>query len=221
MKAVPAVRRMAWRVLRGPLRTLCLTLAMFVVTAAHAATLDDAITLVLAHHPVLLAEQVVHAEQHRAASWTSAVNVGWTARGTDYGGAAGLNTGLTLRIPLFDRAREIKRAAAEAGLARTREAVLSAFLTEVERLRNLSETEAEAAALRQLARDRLDYWRHAVEEGEAEAARLWPEVESYQRAEHAERAARSQWEGARTAIARRFGGDAWTNLSALLAAITH
>lgn len=179
--------------------------------------LDDAITLVLSAHPVLIAQELSVAETARQRSWSSAVAVGWTERGTEYGGAAGPNAGFSVRIPLFDRTNELKLAQAQAQVAQTRDAVLTAFLADVRMLKELTGKVAEADDLRRLHRDRAEYWKQAVKEGRAEQDKLWPEAEQWRRAEHAYLLARANLETARETTARRFGGDQWTRLRDLLA----
>ncbi len=186
-----------------------------------AAPLDEAVALIASAHPPLVARAALAAEGAREHDWRSAVSFGWTQSGTEYGGAAGANAAFTLRIPLFSRSADLKAAEQRAALARERDAVLAAFLAEVERLHVLNAAAREAEALRVFRRDKLDYVREAVEQGAAEPEMLWPEAEALKRAEIAQRKTRGQLETAREAIARRFGGEQWTRLQALLAAIAN
>lgn len=182
--------------------------------------LDDAITLVLNAHPVLAAQELSVAETARQRSWSSAATVGWTERGTEYGGAAGPNAGISVRIPLFDRTNELKLAHAQADAVRQRDAVLTAFLADVRMLKELMGKVAEADDLRRLNRDRAEYWKQAVKEGRAEQDKLWPEAEAWKRAEHTYRQLRASLETAIETTARRFGGEEWSRLRDLLVAIT-
>jgi len=182
--------------------------------------LDDAIALVLQSNPVLAAQEASVAETARQRSWTSAATLGWTERGTDYGGAAGPNAGVSIRIPLFDRTPELKLAQTQAEAARNRDAVLSAFLADVRMLKELAGKVAEADDLRRLHRDRAEYWKQAVKEGRAEQDKLWPEAEAWKRAEHAHRQLRASLDMAIETTARRFGGEEWLRLRDLLVAIT-
>lgn len=183
--------------------------------------LDDAITLAMNAHPVLATQELSVAETARQRSWSSAATVGWTERGTEYGGAAGPNAGISVRIPLFDRTNELKLTQAQAQAAQTRDAVLTTFLADVRMLKELAGKVAETDDLRRLHRDRADYWKQAVKQGRAEQDRLWPEAEQWRRAEHAYLQARVSLETARETTARRFGGDQWTRLRDLLAEIAN
>ncbi len=182
--------------------------------------LDDAIALVLKANPVLAAQEASVAETALQRSWTSAATLGWTERSTEYGGAAGPNAGVSIRIPLFDRTPELKLAQAQADAARQRDAVLTAFLADVRMLRELAGKVSEADDLRRLHRDRAEYWKQAVKEGRAEQDKLWPEAEAWKRAEHAHRQQRANLDMALDTTARRFGGEEWLRLRDLLVAIT-
>lgn len=182
--------------------------------------LDDAIALVLKSHPVLNAQEASVAETARQRSWSSAATLGWTERGTEYGGVAGPNAGVSVRIPLFDRTPELKIAQAQADAARQRDAVLTAFLADVRMLRELAGKVTETDDLRRLHRDRAAYWKQAVKGGRAEQDKLWPEAESWKRAEHAYRQLRVNLDMAIETTARRFGGEEWSRLRDLLVAIT-
>ncbi|HJX17179.1 MAG TPA: TolC family protein [Acidiferrobacterales bacterium] len=176
--------------------------------------------LVLQFNPVLAAQEASVAETARQRSWSSAATLGWTERGTEYGGAAGPNAGVSVRIPLFDRTNDLKLAQAQSEAARQRDAVLTAFLADVRMLRDLSGKVAEADDLRRLHRDRAEYWKQAVKEGRAEQDKLWPEAEAWKRAEHAHRQLRASLDTAIEITARRFGGEEWLRLQDLLVAIT-
>ncbi len=182
--------------------------------------LDDAIALVLQSNPVLAAQEASVAETARQRSWSSAATLGWTERGTEYGGAAGPNAGVSIRIPLFDRTPELKLAQAQSEAARQRDAVLTAFLADVRMLKELAGKVTEADDLRRLHRDRAEYWKQAVKEGRAEQDKLWPEAESWKRAEHTYRQLRASLDTAIEITARRFGGEEWSRLRDLLVAIT-
>jgi hypothetical protein len=187
---------------------------------ALSSSLDDAIILVLKANPVLAAQEASVAEAARQRSWSSAATLGWTERGTEYGGAAGPNAGVTIRIPLFDRTPELKLAQAQAEAARNRDAVLTSFLADVRLLKELAGKVTEADDLRRLHRDRIEYWKQAVKQGRAEQDKLWPEAEAWKRAEHAYRQLRASLDMAIETTARRFGGEEWSRLRDLLVAIT-
>jgi len=169
---------------------------------------------------VLVAQEASVAETARQRNWTSSASLGWTERGTEYGGAAGPNAGVSVRIPLFDRTPELKLVQAQTEAARQRDAVRTVFRADVRMLKGLAGKAAEADDLRRLHRDRVEYWKQAVKQGRAEQDKLWPEAEQWRRAEHALRQAQTNLETAREATARRFGGEQWTRLLDLLVAIT-
>ena len=170
---------------------------------------------------MLAAHEASVVETARQRSWTSAATLGWTERGTEYGGAAGINAGIAIRVPLFDRSHELKLAQAHAEAARSRDAVLTAFLADVRALRELAGKIAEADDLRKLHRDRAEYWKQAAKQGRAEQDKLWFEAEQWRRAEHAYRQARANLEIAYDTTARRFGGEEWSRLRDSLVEITN
>ena len=170
---------------------------------------------------MLAAQEASVAETARQRSWSSAATLGWTERGTEYGGAAGPNAGVSLRIPLFDRTNDLKLANAQAETARQRDAVLTSFLADVRMLKELAGKVAEADDLRRLHRDRAAYWKQAVKEGRAEQDKLWPEAEAWKRAEHTYWQLRANLETAIETTTRRFGGEEWSRLRDLLVAITN
>jgi hypothetical protein len=87
-------------------------------------------------------------------------------------------------------------------------------------LKELAGKVTEADDLRRLHRDRAEYWKQAVKEGRAEQDKLWPEAESWKRAEHNYRQLRTNLDTAIETTARRFGGEEWLRLRDLLVAIT-
>ena len=186
---------------------------------AAAGPLDDAVSLVLANHPLLAARRAEVRAQAEQRSWSSAATLSWTERGTEFGRPGGPNAGVTLRIPLFDRTRGLRIAQANTKVAETQDKILSAFLADVERLRGLYDKMREAKALRKFHRDKARYWRKQVEQGAEEPSALWPHAEKFKRAEQVYRQASSKAELARETIARKYGGEQWKRLSDLLAAI--
>jgi hypothetical protein len=102
---------------------------------------------------------------------------------------------------------------------RERSGIVAGFLAEVQKLRGMALEVENADAARELYRDRLEYWRQAVEEGKSEPERLWGEAEALLKADQAYRKAREALDAERERIAREYGGDAWTTLSGLLAEI--
>ena len=186
--------------------------------AVSAAPLDEALGLVREYHPVLNASRAQLDEQARQRDWAARVSLGWTQRGTEFGGEGGANAGVNLTIPLFDRKHELERARARAAFAEKRAGIEAAFLRDV---RALGKSAGEAQAqtrMRDLYRDRLAYRKQQVEEGLQDADALWVEAEALQRAEQA--VARSEGELAAEleTVAREYGGSEWKRLQALLAA---
>ena len=201
------------------LRHLPLALLLAYAGPAGADPMEEALRLVETRHPVLAAQNAERQALDRQRNWKTDVFVGWTQRGTELNPEAGPNAGVRVTIPLFDRAHEMESARAHTGWMRERNTVVAAFLGDVGRLREMTVELEHAEASRGLHRDRLEYWRQAVEEGKAEPERLWPEAEALQKADQAYRSALAALEAERERIARQYGGSAWTTLSALLAEI--
>jgi Outer membrane efflux protein len=190
-------------------------------SAAPADPLGEAVALVLQSNPVLTTQEASVAEAARQRGWSSAINLGWTERGTEYGGVAGANAGVSVRIPIFDRTHELKLAEAQLRAAQTRDTVLAAFLADVRAVKEVAAKASELDDLRHLCRDRTEFWKQAVKEGRAEQEKLWPEAEQWRRAEHAYRQARLSLETTRETTARRFGGEQWLKLRDLLVEIAN
>lgn len=197
------------------MRTLCLLLLPLV---ANAAPLDEALALVRERHPVLVAERAQLAERARQHDWAAKVSVGWTQRGTDYGGEAGTNAGVNLSIPLFDRKRQLERSKAQAAYAEKRAGIEAAFLRAVQALGKEAAAGRAQARLRDLYRDRLAYRKQQVDEGLQDADTLWTEAEALQRAEQAVARADGELAAELETVAREYGGSEWKRLQALLAA---
>lgn len=197
------------------MRALCLLLLPLV---ANAAPLDEALALVRERHPVLVAERAQLAEYARQRDWAAKVTVGWTQRGTDYGGEAGTNAGVNLSIPLFDRKRQLERAKTQAAYAEKRAGIEAAFLGAVQALGKEAEAGRAQARLRDLYRDRLAYRKQQVDEGLQVADALWAEAEAVQKAEQAQAQSEAELQAGLEMVAREYGGDEWKRLQALLAA---
>ena len=200
-----------------------LALALAAAPAARACgdadALEEAVRLVLSAHPVLVAgreEQAAQAHQH---GWSADLVLGYAQKTTDLD-AAGANAALRLRIPLFDRRQELEAARARTAWRREERAATEAFLADLERLCTRAGELHELETLRRFHRDRLAYRRQQVAEGLAEAASLWTDAERVQEAEQRAQRTRTELETARLATARRHGGNEWSRLQALLAAIT-
>lgn len=183
-----------------------------------AAALDEALTLVRECHPVLVAERTQLAEYARQHDWAAKVSVGWTQRGTDFGGEAGSNAGVNLSIPLFDRKRQLDRAKAQAVYADKRASIEAGFLGEVKALGKQADESNAQIQLRDLYRDRLAYRKQQVDEGLQDADALWSEAETVQKAEQALTKSDAELQLGLEMVAREYGGDEWKRLQALLAA---
>lgn len=197
------------------MRMLCL---LFLPLVANAGALDEALVLVRQCHPVLVAERSQLAEYARQHDWAAKVSVGWTQRGTEFGGEAGTNAGVNLSIPLFDRKRQLDRAKAQAVYAEKRASIEAAFLDDVKALgQEAGETKAQTQ-LRDLYRDRLAYRKQQVDEGLQDADALWAEAEAVQKAEQALVKFEAELQSGLEMVAREYGGDEWKRLQVLLAA---
>jgi hypothetical protein len=196
---------------------LLLAVLMLLPLRGWADTLDEALRLVLASHPVLVAEQAEVAETAHQRAWSSDVTLSYYERGTEYGGPSGGNAALRLRIPLFDRSHELAAAKARTSLEKARETVRAAFLAEVERIGAQGAKVRELDTMRQFYRDRLEYRRKQVDEGIEDAGSLWPEAEKLQQVEFDYRAEKGKLEMMRESVAREYGGRQWTKLRDLLA----
>ena len=73
--------------------------------------------------------------------------------------------------------------------------------------------------MRTFYRDRLKYRQRQVDQGIAKPDTLWNEVEAAQRAEYEWQSKRKALQAHRQVIARRYGGEAWMSLSALIGAM--
>lgn len=186
---------------------------------AAADAIGEAVRLVEARHPVLAAQGVERQALARQRNWSADLFVGWTQRGTEFSPEAGPNAGIRVTIPLFDRSHEMETARTRTAWARERHSVIDAFLAEIQALKTMALQVENADASRALYRDRLEYWRQAVDEGKTEAERLWPEAEALQKADQTYRSAVDGLETERERVARQYGGDEWMRLSALLAEI--
>lgn len=215
------LRALVLRALALPAVALALALAAAPPARAcgDADALEEAVQLVLSAHPVLLAGRMEQAAQARQHGWSADLVLGYAQKTTDLD-AAGANAALRLRIPLFDRRQELEAARTRTAWRREERAATEAFLADLERLCTRAGELREFETLRRFHRDRLDYRRQQVAEGLAEAASLCGDAERVQEAEQRAQRARTDLETALLAAARRHGGDEWSRLQALLAAIT-
>jgi outer membrane protein TolC len=205
------------------IRAGALALALW-ASGAGADPLDEAIGLVLAESPqIAQAETALSAidEQH---DWSAVVNVGYQAReflsggsGTLEGGQAGPNAGITVRIPLFDTKRQVEAMKARAAISVTRDQVLREFVQAAAELRTLADQQAATTETAELLRDKLKYYDEQEKAAQIDAAALWPQAEAAKSAEQAARKAALAFALALETTARKYGGDQWKKLKALLA----
>jgi len=194
-------------------------LALMISGGAQACTpaqIEAATELVLQANPVIQAERQELAEQSRQRDWSAKVTLGYALGGTD-SDAAGPNAGIQMEIPLFDRANELKVVKARTAFQSKQDSVLNSFLADLEKLCSQADQVRELETMRGFYRDRLQYRQEQVKEGLEEAASLWEESEKVQQVEHDYRRERGELDAMRLAVARRFGGEAWKRLQALLA----
>ena len=167
------------------------------------------------------AELDAHRTEARAATrqstWTSEVRLAYNAQSTD-AQAAGLDAGLTVRIPLFDRKQALAAVRARAQLAEAEQALRTRFVVAVADLIAHAGRMAGSAGAVAFNQDKLAYARQAVDEGRAGADSLWDVAREVREAQQqAVEAERAYWVQLET-VARSYGGDQWTTLQALLAA---
>ena len=197
---------------------LPLSLVLSIPLPVAADGLDEAVGLVLAAHPVLVAEQAEFVEVTRQRTWSTDLTLSYTEQGTEYGGPGGTNAGLRVSIPLFDRSHELAAARARTGLQQSRDRVLAAFLADVEQLGTQAAKVRELDTMRRFYRDRLEYRKQQVDEGLIEPDQLWPAAEKMQQAEFDFRAEQGRLVMMQERIARKYGGEQWQQLRDLLAA---
>jgi len=136
------------------------------------------------------------------------------------GGGSGPNAAIHVRIPLWDRSNDLKNAQARASWQRAEDSVRTAFLADIQ---SLCEQAAQVKALdilRAFHRDRLTYRQEQVDQELADPDALWTETEAAQAAEQDWRREAGKLQGLRLTLARRYGGEHWVRLEALLTAIT-
>ena len=178
--------------------------------------IEAATELVLQANPVILAERDEFTEQARQRSWSTQLALGYSLTNTLESGEAGPNASLRVVIPLFDRAHELKRIKARSAFQRRQDSVLADFLGQLEKLCSQADQVRELETMRRFYRDRLQYRQEQVMEGLAEADSLWQETEKVQQVEHDYRRERGELAARQLAVARRFGGEQWKRLQALL-----
>jgi len=181
--------------------------------------LEEALALLAAANPTLGAERDLYEEQTRQRPWETVVTLGYSVTDTFESGAAGPNAALRVRIPLWDRSNALKSAQARAAWRRAEDATRTAFLADLQSLCELAGEVRTLDTRRAFHRDRLAYRQEQVDQGLAEADALWAETEAAQRAEHEWQRATSKLAAQRLTLARRYGGEEWQRLGALLEAM--
>ncbi len=179
--------------------------------------IEAATTLVLFANPLIQAERQELAEQSHQRDWSARLTLGYTMGGSAEATAGGPNAGIHVEIPLFDRANELKVVKARSAFQQRQDAVLSDFLGQMEKLCSKADQVRELDTMRRFYRDRLQYRQEQVKEGLEDADTLWKETEKAQEVEHDYRRKQGELAAMQLAIARRFGGEEWKRLQALLA----
>lgn len=205
---------MGHRTARSIVGVLVLLLGTNVVTAA---PLDDALDLVVNQNAAISARQAEACALAKQSPWTSEVRLGYQAQGTREQ-AAGLDAGISVKIPLFDRKQEIDAARARYQLRQAQQELRGEFINAVGKLVELAGALPAAAETCAFTRDRLDYVRQAVDEGREEADALWPVAGNVREAEQTLTAAKQRYCVQFENLARTYGGERWTTLRDLLAA---
>lgn len=198
-----------------------LLLALFLSSSVLACTqsqIEAATTLLLQANPVLLAERKELAEQSRQRDWSARLTMGYAMGSADSTTATGPNAGIHVEIPLFDRANELKVVKARSAFQQRQDGVLADFLGQMEKFCSKADQVRQLDSMRRFYRDRLHYRQEQVKEGLQKADSLWKETEKAQQVEHDYRRGRGELVAMQLAVARRFGGDEWKRLQALLAA---
>ncbi len=182
--------------------------------------IDEMLHLVAQHHPTLVAEHALMQAQRRQHRWTAQARVTYADQATT-AEAGGVNTSITVAIPLFDRRHELARAKAKQQTAGVLQRVRHDFLTALSALCTAAANVRELDNQRAFYRDRLTYQQQRVDEGLADAVTLWQYVDKAQQAEHDYQRKKGELSATLTTTAREFGGTQWKNLQALLAETTN
>lgn len=199
---------------------LLLLAAPLAAACPGSARLEEALSLVLAAHPVLLAEGAADREAARVPNWKASLSLGYSITDTFESGEAGPNAALRVVIPLFDRTSRVKAAERHAAAVAKQDATVAAFLGDVQTLCELAGEVKALDTLRAFTRDRLSYRQERVDQGLDPADSLWREAEAVQKGEHDWGAASARLGALRLTLARRYGGTEWERLLTLLTAMT-
>ena len=183
--------------------------------------LEEALRLLETANPVLRAGAAAFGEAQRQRDWSMKLALGYDTNTTFETGEAGARAALRVEIPLFDRHGQLAKAEARAAYVGEVDGARSAFLGEIQSLCELSSQVRALDTLRTFTRDRTTYRQERVNEGLDPADSLWAEAEAMQRAEHDWQRESGKLDALRLTLARRYGGEQWQRLQALLRAMTH
>ena len=186
-------------------------------TQALAAPLDEALNLVLNSHPNIAQKQIVAEETAQQTNWEAKVRLGYSYQETTTE-SMGPNASIIVNIPLFSRKRQIEHAKARLAVSVERDHVRSAFLAEFRNLQSLANDHYAARQRYALQKDKLQWYKKAVEEGRLEADVLWTQAETTQTAELNARDSQQKFQTVMNTMARKFAPNQWKTLQDLLAA---
>lgn len=184
---------------------------------ALAAPLDEALNLVLLYHPNIAQKQIIADETEQQTDWEAKVRLGYSYKETTTE-SMGPNASIIVNIPLFSRKRQIEHAKARLAVSVERDQVRSVFLAEFRSLKSLANDHYAARQRYSLQKDKLQWYKKAVEEGRLEADVLWAQAEATQTAELKARETQQQYQTVMTTMARKCAQEQWKTLQDLLAA---
>jgi hypothetical protein len=183
--------------------------------------LEEALVLVTTANPVLVAAGAVVQESRKSRDWSAVLTIGYDSNETYETGAAGARAAVNVQIPLFDNQARVAKAKEHAAFTAQQDATAAAFIGDVQALCELASQRTGFDTMRSLTKDRLEYRQERVNQGLDPADRLWQEAEALQSHEQQWRAAESKLDALRLTLARRYGGEEWPRLQALLTAMTN
>ena len=184
------------------------------------AALDEAIQIVEAVSPEVQALQAEARAVSSQTSWSSKLRFGYNHQETDSlsSDPSGGYAKFEVEIPLFSKKRQIESAQVRYKVSAKRENIRNAFLADVAKLRELDADRAEAQEMESFYKDRLTYFKKAVDDGLVEADTLWSDAEKARKAEHDARQGSTRLDAALEETARRYGAHEWKRLRDLLVA---
>ena len=182
-----------------------------------AGPLEDALALVMSKSAELGAKQHEAEAISQQSTWSSEVRFAYSLQQTQES-ASGIDAGVTVKIPLFDRSKAIK--VAQARYPARRSPTVTAKRTRGGcRHDSLSWQSNRRMPVKrhEFQRDRLEYYKKAVDEGREEAAVLWQVAKSVRDARQTMLATAQTLSSELEKIARTYGGEKWMTLQDLLA----